>query len=178
MVLRRTTCDLNESGVSRGSEEKGLHVTGPGRRQPGRVQRGNIPGGHQHLYRIKSDELPSGRTRETEPQPDLTCTRARAWSLTDTSRADRVPGSNRNVLRILDANDMILLMCPEAYKYYDTLLCPPGYPPPAPDHLPAVLGLTLRLSRTTKPRRTSAYMHTDARATWIYINMLIRCRQL
>lgn len=51
-------------------------------------------------------------------------------------------GSSRNVLRILDANDMILLICPTAYEYYDIpslILISWKRPPP-------------RLSRTKKPR--------------------------
>lgn len=46
---------LNESGLRR---LEGKRVTCNARLHSGRVQRGNIPGGHEHLYRIKSDELP------------------------------------------------------------------------------------------------------------------------
>lgn len=65
---------LNESGLER---LEGKRVTYNARLHSGRVQRSNIPGGHEHLYRIKSDELPSGRTRETIPS-NLTC--KRVWS--------------------------------------------------------------------------------------------------
>lgn len=53
-----------------------------------------------------------------------------ASGLTNTSRGSSRFGSNRNVLRILNANDMILLMCPEAHEYYDTLFFSPSLPPP------------------------------------------------
>lgn len=144
--------------VSRCSKEKELHRNA--RLHSGRVQRSNIPRGHEHLYRIKSDELPSGRMRETIPS-NLTCKRVWSHGYVTGLIAFRIKPKRLAYLE-RERYDPLNVSRGSRVLRYSLLLPSPTLFVHHRSSAHSAPGITLRLSRTTKPRRTSAYMHTDA----------------
>lgn len=145
--------------VSGGSKEKELHVTPVFTRAE---FNGVIyPAGTNTFIALKATSCLSGRTRETIPS-NLTCKRVWSHGYVTGLIAFRIKPKCLAYLERERYDPLNVSRGLRVLRYSLLLSCPsPSFFPPR-SSIRSTPGITLRLSRTTKPRRTSAYMHTDA----------------
>jgi len=149
--------------VSRGSKEKELHVTFIFTRTE---FNGIIyPKGMNTFIALKVTSCLSGRTCETIPS-NLTCKRVWSHGYVTGLIAFRIKPKCLAYLERERYDPLNVSRGSRVLRYSLLLSSPLSSPPQSSAH--SAPGITLRLSRTTKPRRTSAYMHTDALHAYAY----------